>query len=140
MQREPQRRRVTVIEDSPGLLELLGDVLRFDGLDVSLLDGETTLDDIQASQPELLVIDWRLSTNDLTGLDIIRHARSEPALRDVPIIVCSGAPDEVGAHEDELAGTPQVSMLPKPFSLDELEASVRQALSSALTQGSAARQ
>ena len=50
-------RRVTVIEDSPALLELLGDVLRFDGLDVSLLDGGTTLDDIQISEPDLLIMD-----------------------------------------------------------------------------------
>jgi two-component system, OmpR family, response regulator MtrA len=122
------RPRVTVLDDSPELAELLGDVLRSDGLDVSLLDGETNLQDIEDSAPDLLVLDWRLAASELTGLDIIRQARSQPALRAVPIIVCSAALDEVAAHADELEVTPRVSVLPKPFSLEELEASVQQAL------------
>lgn len=121
------RPRVTVLDDSPELSELLGEVLRSDGLDVSLLDGETNLQDIEDSAPDLLVIDWRLATSDLTGLGIIRQARSRLALRTVPVIVCSAAPDEVAAHADEFVGS-RVSLLPKPFSLEELELSVQQAL------------
>ena len=122
------RPRVTVLDDSPELAELLRDVLRSDGLDVSLLEGQTSLQDIEDSAPDLLVLDWRLATSHLTGLDIIRQARSQPALRTVPIIVCSAALNEIAEHADELAVTPRVSLLPKPFSLEELETSVEQAL------------
>ncbi len=119
------RRRVTVVDDSPELLALLGDVLGLDGLDVSLLDGATTLDVINQSAPDLLVVDWRFTADRLTGLEIIRQARSHPALRGVPIVVCSAAPEE-------LRRMPQLSILDKPFSLEELETCVSQALSEPL--------
>jgi two-component system, OmpR family, response regulator len=115
------RRRVTVVDDSPELLALLGDVLRFDGVDVSLFDGGTTLHDIDESAPDLLVLDLRLASDGLTGMQMIRHVRSDQVLRDVPIVVCSAALDEVREHEEELSRTPRVFVLPKPFSLDEFE-------------------
>lgn len=125
------RRRVTVVDDSPDLLALLGDVLRFDGVDVSLFDGGTTLHDIEESAPDLLVLDLRVAAGGLTGMDVIRHVRSDGALQDVPIVVCSGAPDEVRQHEEELSRTPRVMVLPKPFSLDEFESCIGEAFGQA---------
>jgi CheY-like chemotaxis protein len=121
------RRRVTVVDDSPELLALLGDVLRFDGVDVSLFDGGTTLQDIEESAPDLLVLDLRLASNGLTGMEVIRNVRSDRVLRDVPIVVCSAALDEVREHEEELHRTPRVYVLPKPFSLDEFESCLGEA-------------
>jgi hypothetical protein len=54
----------------------------------------------------------------------------------VPIIVCSAATNEVTAHDDELANTPQVFILAKPFSLEELEAVVQRALGDPVDAGS----
>ena len=125
---EAPRRNVTVVDYSPDVLTLLGDVLRSDGFKVSLLDGATTFMAIVDSQPDVLVIDWRLGTGSLNGGDIIREARSNHALRAVPIIVCSAALDELEAVADELAQVPQLYILNKPFSLEELEACVGQAL------------
>jgi CheY-like chemotaxis protein len=125
------RRRVTVVDDSPELLALLGDVLRFDGVDVSLFDGGTTLHDIEESAPDLLVLDLRLASDGLTGMEMIRHVRSDQVLRDVPIVVCSAALDEVRVHEDELSRTPRVFVLAKPFSLDEFESCLGKAFGEA---------
>lgn len=123
-----RRRRVTVVDDSPDIRDLLGDVLGHAGLDVSLLEGATTIDAISQSAPDLLVVDWRFAAGGLTGLEIIRQARSHPALRGVPIVVCSAAPDEVREHDEELSRMPQLSTLNKPFSLEELETCVSEAL------------
>ena len=123
-----RRRRVTVVDDSPELLALFGDLLRFDGVEMSLLNGSTTLQDIEESIPDLLVIDLRLGGESLAGWDIIRLVRAHRELRNVPIIVCSAAIDEIGEHRDEFSRTPDLYLLPKPFSLDELESCVGKAL------------
>lgn len=122
------RRRVTVIDDSPELLALFGDLLRYGGVEISLFEQSATLLEIEASAPDLLVIDLRLGSERLAGLDLIRLVRAHRELRSVPIIVCSAALDEIAEHEAALRRTPNLFILPKPFSLEELEACVSNAL------------
>lgn len=121
-------RRVTVVDDSPDLLALFGDALRFDGVELALFDGSATLQDIEASTPDLLVVDLRLGTESLTGMEIIRLARAHRQLRHVPIVVCSAAVDQLVTLEPELSEIPNLFVLPKPFSLGELDACVGEAL------------
>jgi CheY-like chemotaxis protein len=123
-----RHRRLTVVDDSPDVLDVLGEALRFDGAEVALFDGSVTLQDIEESVPELLVIDLRLSGHGLTGLELIRRLRSHRELRRVPVIVCSAAHDVISELDDELSRIPHLSVLPKPFSLDDLESCVQEAL------------
>lgn len=121
-------RRVTVIDDSPELLALFGDALRSGGVEVALLDGAATLAEIERSRPDLLVVDLRLGTESLPGWDIVRLVRSHRQLRDLPIIVCSAALDQIRLHEGEIDHQPRTFLLPKPFSVDDLEAVLEEAL------------
>jgi DNA-binding response OmpR family regulator len=121
-------RRVTVLDDSPELLALIGDALRFDGVDVSLFDGSATLEEIAESVPDLLMIDLRLRSDSLSGLDLIRLVRRHRALRHVPIIVCSAAREGLREHEKELGQISDLLILQKPFALQELESCVDEAL------------
>jgi CheY-like chemotaxis protein len=120
--------RLTVVDDSPELLAVFGDALRFDGVSVTLFDGSARISDVVDSAPDLLVIDLRLGSDRLTGLEMIRLIRAHRELRRVPIIVCSAALDEIRAYEDELTRIAAVFILPKPFSLAELESCVGEAL------------
>ena len=43
--------RLTVVDDSPELLALFGDLLRFDGVNLTLFDGSAKLGDIEESAP-----------------------------------------------------------------------------------------
>ncbi len=121
-------RRVTVVDDSPELLALLGDALRLDGTEVSLPDGTATLEGIEESDPDLLMIDLRLGSAAFGGLEVIRLIRRHEALRDIPIIMCCAAPEELRQHEQELKQIPSLFILPKPFGLDDLESTVEAAL------------
>ncbi len=122
------RRRVTVVDDAPELLALLGDALRFNGVKVSLLDGTATLERIEGSNPDLLMIDLRLGSANLDGLEVIRLIRRHEGLRDMPIIVCSAAQEELRKHEEELNGIRHLFILRKPFGLGDLESAVEAAL------------
>jgi two-component system CheB/CheR fusion protein len=120
--------RLTVVDDSPEMLALLDEALRFDGAEIALFDGGVTLADIEQSSPDLLVIDLRLGADGHSGLDLIRKVRSHGRLGHVSIVVCSAAVDALAEHAEELDAVGALSILQKPFSLDQLESCVAEAL------------
>lgn len=119
--------RVTVVDDSPEIRAVLTDALARDGIEVTTLGGSTSVEDIVASEPDLLVVDLRLGTDHLPGWEIIRHARFDARLRDLPVIVCSGALDQLRTYGGGAVGT-RTYLLPKPFSLNDLDAVMAEAL------------
>lgn len=133
-------RRVTVIDDSPEVVALFDELFRQEGVDVTMLGERADVDHVVRSEPELLVVDLRLGTDHLPGWELIRHMRSHPALVDVPILVCSGALDQMRDHGGA-GGTrpPKTYLLPKPFSLRDLESVLDEALHGTHRAASAAR-
>lgn len=119
--------RITVIDDSPEILDVLGDALRREGVEVTLLGPSVTYDEIAVTAPDVLMVDLRLGTDHLPGWEIVRGIRSHQALLEVPVIVCSAALDQMRAYGGSAVGT-RTYLLPKPFSLDDLESVMAEAL------------
>lgn len=116
-----RRHRVTVIDDREDFLELMVDVLS-PRHEVATFSGhDLTPDDVVDSRPDLLVIDLRLASGDLQGLDIVRLARAHRDLRAVPIVVCSGDPFALDDRAEALSSAGNTAMLLKPFSLETVE-------------------
>lgn len=117
---ESPRPRITVVNDNPEFLELMAAVLDEDeGYAVTKFDGDaTTIDEIAASDPQLLIIDLLLGGQ--SGWEIVTLARSHGALADVPIIVCSADVTSLRNRAPELNEIGNVHVLPKPFGLDEV--------------------
>jgi CheY-like chemotaxis protein len=119
--------RITVVDDSPEIRTLFADVLE-SGTELTLLGSPVTHEDIERSHPDLLVIDLRLGTDGLPGWEIVRHLRSHPHFEGLPIIVCSGALERLRDDADVRAGSGPTYLLPKPFSVGDLEAVMSHAL------------
>lgn len=118
--------RVTVVNDNPEFLELVRDILEDDRYEVSTIDGDrrAALDQIRASRPDVLMIDLRLGTEGLHGWRIAKEVRASADMDGLPVLVCSGdlyAMNEIAA---ELAESQNVATLTKPFSIDQLTASI----------------
>lgn len=128
--RSVQRHRVTVVNDNPEFLTLMQDILEGDHYNVSIINGEriSGIEPIRATDPQLVVVDLRLSQHTITGWDIAKQIRADPELARVPMILCTGAPDEVRERAAELAELPDVEVLAKPFALGELETMVARLL------------
>jgi CheY-like chemotaxis protein len=115
-------KRVTVVNDDPAFLELMRDLLQDATYAAILIDGDrdNALDLVEASDPEILIVDLRLGSHELKGLDMLREIRRHPTLRTVPTVVCTADTWSLEDFADELRAMERVSILAKPFEIADL--------------------
>ena len=121
--------RITVINDYPDFLEMMYAILDGElGHDVAGFDGdEISLEDIVASDPELVIVDLRLGGREMKGWDILLMCRGDDRLRRLPVIVCSADVPTMRERAEEFARM-DVFTLEKPFGLESVEEVVNRAL------------
>lgn len=129
----PEHPRVTVVNDNPEFLELMQDLLQDATYPATLIDGtrDNALDLVGASIPDVLILDLRMGTDELHGLELLRQMRDRPDLHDIPTIVCTADRWALQKAEPQLAGMDRVRVLPKPFSIDELYRAIDEMLADA---------
>ncbi|MQR99137.1 response regulator [Gluconobacter aidae] len=113
---------VLLVEDDPALLLMTCYNLEQRGYRVETAeDGEAALLALGTSRPDAVVLDWMLP--GLSGLDVCRRIRANPALRDVPVLLLTAR----SAEQDAIRGldTGADDYLMKPCSIDTLDARLR---------------
>jgi CheY-like chemotaxis protein len=125
--------RVTVVNDNPEFLALVGDILKDERYAVTLVDGDLPepLERIRDSRPDLLMIDLRLGTDKLHGWDIAQAVHHDPEMAPVPILLCSADVTALTEIEDQLDDKHLVGVLTKPFAIAELTEIVERLLGEA---------
>ncbi len=110
--------RVLIVDDEPGLRELLSDALGQE-LDVSVAaNGREALAAAQANQPDLLVTDFCLG--DCTGLEVIDNIRQLHP--DLPAVLITGHPEL--ASLTETSRRRPVEVFDKPLDLPRLKQAI----------------
>ena len=124
----PEMQRVTVVNDSAEFLEMMAAVLHDAHYPTTVIDGdrENARELIEAAEPQILIVDLRLGSEGLHGMDILRGVRKHPQLSDVPTVICSADAYGIEQMQAELDSLQGVSVLLKPFSIDDLYAALRQ--------------
>ncbi|MDG4648128.1 response regulator [Roseibacterium sp. SDUM158017] len=114
---------ILLVEDEANILEAIGFILARDGWDVrGHGKGETALDEIDRVGPDVLVLDVMLPGR--SGLEILRDLRGREATRDLPVLLLT-AKGQARDREQAMALGAD-AFLTKPFSNDELIATVRE--------------
>jgi len=123
--RERIRQKVLVVEDEGDIRELIRYNLSQEGFAVEeAADGAEALDRIDRRLPDLLLLDLMLPR--MSGLELCRRLRSEPATASLPIIILTARGAEVDrVLRLELGADDYVV---KPFSPRELVARVKAVL------------
>ena len=123
--------RVTVVNDNPEFLELVGEILTQDRYETTLVDGDApdAIERVRGSQPDVLMIDLRMGHDELHGWQVVQQVRADASFADLPILLCSADSRALQAIEGELADTHNVVTLTKPFRIDELMHRVDELLS-----------
>ena len=122
--------RILVVDDSAAIREVFRMVLTDEGYEVTLCSGpDEAVAEIEQSKPDLIILDWIFGMEYL-GMPMIEWLKEEPATADIPVLVCSAAPDHIQEVEAFLKSK-GVGIVYKPFELDGLLSAVASALGSA---------
>jgi two-component system response regulator MtrA len=111
--------RVLVVDDDQALAEMLGIVLRSEGLEASFVfDGDAALERFRQFKPDLVLLDVMLPGTD--GIDVCRQIRAESG---TPIVMLTARSDTVDVVVGLESGADDYIV--KPFKPKELVARVR---------------
>ncbi|MGE9808864.1 MULTISPECIES: MtrAB system response regulator MtrA [unclassified Janibacter] len=111
--------RVLIVDDDQSLAEMLGIVLRNEGLDVvHVADGNAALGAFRESRPDVVLLDVMLPGID--GMEVCRRIRAESG---VPIVMLTARTDTVDIVVGLESGADDYVV--KPFKPQELIARVR---------------
>jgi CheY-like chemotaxis protein len=116
---------VLVIDDDPGVLELVCDVLAEAGFPtVTANDGEEGLALALARRPSLIIMDVMMRGVD--GYTALTRLRGHPATSDIPVIILTGQEEPI--YRTLSHGVGAVAHFTKPFLPTVLTATVRRLL------------
>jgi DNA-binding NtrC family response regulator len=115
--------RILIVDDDPGQRSLLNSFLRSQEFETVAVDsGKQALETLRTGKFDMIISDVRMP--GLTGLETLRLVRKEYATLPVLLVTAfTDVRDAVAAMRDGA-----VNYLAKPIDLDELLASVRQAI------------
>lgn len=111
--------KILIIDDQISFINYMVDVLEkaYPNFDIfQSIRPENALEIAQKEQPNLIILDWAMP--GMTGIELIRQFKSEPDLKDIPIIMCTGVMTQ-SAHLEEAFKAGAVDFIRKP--IDELE-------------------
>ena len=130
MSRSP---RILIVDDMPAVRMILRNMLETAGYAdlVEAEDGEQAWELLKSSVDEagvpavrLIVSDWNMP--GMTGIELLRAVRSDPALRHLPFLIITAEGD--GSHLDEASAAGVSDYVVKPFGADHLAEQVARAL------------
>ncbi|MBW4647698.1 MAG: response regulator [Kastovskya adunca ATA6-11-RM4] len=120
-------RTVLVVEDSLTQREIMSELLKSSGLNVSAAcDGVEALDKIQRNCPDLIVLDIILPR--MNGYELCRRIKSDPKTQHVVVVMCSGKKEEFDRYWGIKQGAD--AYICKPFKPHELIDTVQHFLKS----------
>lgn len=106
---------VMVVDDEPGVRELIGDALRLGGYDaIEANDGHEALQVLRHTQPVLLIIDVNMPVMD--GFELLERLRDRGL--ETPVIMLSARGDRTDVTKGLQLGADDY--VRKPFGLEEL--------------------
>ncbi|MFD0792914.1 PleD family two-component system response regulator [Mucilaginibacter litoreus] len=109
-----RQKHIMIADDDPGIVDAVEMILEFEGYAVSsTVDGSTVLD-MKQELPDLLLLDIWMSGED--GRDICRKLKTEPATKNIPVIMISASRDIERSAFDAGAD----DFLAKPFEMEVL--------------------
>ncbi len=113
---------VMIIEDEDAISMLLSYNLEKEGYEVSTVtNGLNAVSEVERLMPAVIILDWMLP--EISGIEICKLIRSNPDIKNIPIIMLTAKSQE----EDKIKGLNAGAddYVTKPFSIPELMARVR---------------
>lgn len=118
---------VLIVEDEADAAELFAEMMRVSGFRVRKTSSSTpALSMMTEEKPDIVLLDIMMP--DVSGLDILRQMRLDPALANIPVVVVSAKSMPADIRNGMEAGAS--TYLTKPVGFLELKEAVERALGS----------
>lgn len=113
--------RIMVVDDTEANIDILVETLADDYRVSVAMDGESALEIIEQSRPDLILLDIMMP--DMDGYEVCGRLKADPKTRDIPIIFVTAKSEE----SDETKGLNMgaVDYITKPFSPPIVQARVK---------------
>src|SRR5216683_2191976 len=122
-------KRVLIADDDPVIRCLLSSAVTSEGYEaVAVEDGRAAYKILQLDADFTAAL-FDMSMPGLTGVDVIRHMRTEKRLQRIPVMLITAEQDLKVMSESFAAGA--VAFLAKPITADKLQVALRMLLRSA---------
>lgn len=117
--------KILVIDDDPNSVREIKDIFEPIGYEVCFaLDAEDGLKKIKSQRPNLILLDLVLP--DQSGFKVAQEIKSDPRLKDIPIIAISLKRDDIDKHIAAKSGASEY--FEKPVDYDKLTYTVKEIL------------
>jgi HAMP domain-containing protein/CheY-like chemotaxis protein/signal transduction histidine kinase len=94
---QPRRKKLLVVEDNPAEQLSTRELLWHEDIDIEVIgSGSSALEALTQNTYDCIVLDLRLP--DMSGFEVLEQIKSNPKLRDLPVVVFTGR--ELSAEED----------------------------------------
>jgi twitching motility two-component system response regulator PilH len=118
---------VLIVDDSQTVRQMLAELLQENGLQViEAINGLEAQEKMQAKQPDLVITD--LIMPEMNGYDLCRWIKREPAMQNIPVLICSTKSEEFDRYWGMKQGAD--AYITKPFHPLEMLKTVKQLLRS----------
>ncbi len=121
----PAQKTVMIIEDEPDAAEMFAEMMRVNGFRViKMFSSGPAIPIISQEKPDLILLDVMMP--DISGIEVLRFMRREPALAGIPVIVISAKamPTDIKVGLDAGASM----YLTKPVGFLDLKQAVEQVM------------
>jgi len=122
---EGKSKKILVVDDEPGVVEIVRVNLECEGYDVhEALDGQEGWDKVRSEEPDLVVLDVRMPR--MSGLELLERIKADPHICNIPVIILTVRAREVDVIQGLEKGA--VEYLTKPFDPLNLVRAVKKTL------------
>ncbi len=128
----PRKPYVLVVDDEPLLCRMISAMLGRAGFEIEVvMNGSAALEAISQRIPDVMTLDVMMP--DISGVEVAKRLRADPATAQVPIIFLTALDRNVSSELRELVSEPNIYHLDKPFSRQQLLQQIEKALEKSKT-------
>ena len=123
MGKNGEKARILIVDDNPGIIEILAKMLCRKDYDIeTAYSGKEALEKVSLKKPDLIILDCVMP--NMSGIEVFFSLKKNSGTTDIPIIFCTAT------HIKEVQGLPgQVAgYIEKPFQAEELYSKVERVL------------
>ena len=119
-------KKILIIEDDQRINKVYRAKLMVEGIDVAVaLDGEEGLRKVYSEKPDLILLDLMLPK--ISGFDILKKIKSDPRVKDIPVLVLSNLAQEKEIEKGKALGAEDY-LVKTNFSIQEVMDKIKRTL------------